>query len=155
MHNRRHRRNPALFGRSGGKDLLMMTTGVLAGVAATKYLPTLIPVGMSGMFGSNPIMGVVITGAGAFAAGWIARQFKLGDAFADAVLLGGLAQTASALLNVIAPPSISGALALRGVGDIIPGNFVVPQNPLRQAPVMVMPAGQGMGAFRGAFGRGR
>lgn len=151
--NRRHyarRRNPAIFGRHGGKDLLMMTGGVLVGVAATKYLPTLLPSSIVGSLGSSPYMGVLITGAGAFAAGWLARKFA-GEPFADAVLLGGLAQTASQLLNIIAPPSLSSALALSGMGDILStSGFPVPQNSVR--PMLVPVASKGVGAFRGAFG---
>lgn len=153
VHHRR-RRNPALFGRSGGKDLLMMTGGVLVGVAATKFLPTMIPASLTSGLGTSPMISVAITGAGAFAAGWLARKF-VGGSFGDAVLLGGLAQTGSALLNAFAPASIAGRLALSGVGDIVPGYFPVPQNPIT-GRMAVMPApsggGGGMGAFRSAFG---
>ena len=153
--NRRHRhysrrRNPAVFGRSSGKDLLMMTGGVLVGVAATKYLPTLVPASLLSTFGTNAFISVIVTGAGAFVAGMLARKVSPG-AFADAVLLGGLAQTASAALNAFAPPTLAGRLALSGVGDIIPGSYVVPQNPIK-AGIIPMPTSAGMGAFRGAFG---
>lgn len=152
-HNRRRhysrRHNPAIFGRSSGKDLLMMTGGVLVGVAATKYLPTLIPTSITSGLGSGAFMSVLITGAGAFVAGFLARKVSPGS-FADAVLLGGLAQTASAALNAFAPPTLAGRLALSGVGDIQPGSFVVPQNPIKAA-VIPMPS-TGVGAFRGAFG---
>lgn len=145
-YSRRH--NPAVFGRSSGKDLLMMTGGVLVGVAATKYLPTLIPASLTASLGTGSFVSVLVTGAGAFAAGFLARKVSPG-AFADAVLLGGLAQTASAALNAFAPPTWAGRLALSGVGDIIPGSYVVPQNPIKAA---VMPISAGMGAFKGAFG---
>ncbi len=158
--NRRHRRhysrrrNPAIFGHSGGKDLLMMSGGVLVGVALTKYLPTLIPASILSSvssFGSASFMSVLVTGAGAFAAGFLAKKVSPG-AFSDAVLLGGLAQTVSAALNAFAPPTLAGRLALSGVGDIIPGSYVVPQNPIK-AGIIPMPApSAGMGAFRGAFG---
>lgn len=152
-HNRRHhsyrrRHNPAIFGRSSGKDLLMMTGGVLVGVAATKYLPTLVPASLLSTFGTNAFISVLVTGAGAFVAGFLARKVSPG-AFSDAVLLGGLAQTASAALNAFAPPTLAGRLALSGVGDIIPGSYVVPQNPIKA--VVPMPS-VGVGAFRGAFG---
>jgi len=151
----RRRRNPAIFGMSGGKNMLMMTGGVLVGVAATKFLPTLIPAQFTAGLGSSPMVSVLITGAGAFAAGWLARRF-VGGSFGDAVLLGGLAQAGSALLNVIAPAAISRNLALSGVGDIVPGYFPVPQNPITGRQVVMMPSngggGGGMGAFRSAFG---
>ena len=129
----------------------MMTGGVLVGVAATKYLPTLVPASMLSTFGTNAFVSVIVTGAGAFVAGMLARKVSPG-AFADAVLLGGLAQTASAALNAFAPPTLAGRLALSGVGDILPGSYVVPQNPIK-AGIIPMPApSAGMGAFRGAFG---
>ena len=138
-----------------------MTGGVLVGVAATKYLPTILPSSITSLGGGSPWMGVLITGAGAFAAGWAARKFG-GDPFGDAVMLGGLAQVASQVLTIIAPPTLTNALALSGMGDIIPGQFVVPQNPIKAgmamafppAPVMKTPP-SGVGAFRGAFGARR
>jgi hypothetical protein len=49
----------------------------------------------------------------------------------------------------------SNPLSLSGLGDITSGSFVVPQNPLKQNQVVVMPAapggGMGMAGFRGAF----
>jgi len=158
-HYRRHR-NPALFGHRSGKDLLIMTGGVLVGVAATKYIPTILPSSITSLGGGSPWMAVLITGAGAFAAGWAARKFG-GEVFGDAVMLGGLAQVGSQILTIIAPPSLTSALALSGMGDIIPGNFVVPQNPIRAGmpvpialPVSKTPP-SGIGAFRGAFGARR
>ena len=160
--NRRYNRNPAVFGRHSGKDLLVMTGGVLVGVAATKYIPTILPSSITSLGGGSPWMGVLITAGGAFAAGWAARKFG-GDPFGDAVLLGGLAQVGSQILTIIAPPSLTSALALSGMGDIIPGMFVVPQNPIgagmpAPAPAM-LPVGKtppsGVGAFRGAFGARR
>lgn len=56
-------------------------------------------------------------------------------------------------------PAPLNQLALSGLGDIMPGNFVVPQNPIKMgapAPVMISaPAAPGMGNFRrmGGFGR--
>ncbi len=124
---RRHmngrRRNPALFGRSGGKDLLMMVGGGLVGVAATKYLPTLLPSSITSGLGGGAIMSLLVTGAGAFAAGWLARRF-VGGAFGDAVLFGGLMQVGSSALTAFAPPALASRLALSGLGEIVPGSFV-------------------------------
>lgn len=136
----------------------MMTGGILVGVAATKYIPTMLPVSISSLGGGSPFVGVLITGAAAFAAGYVAKMVVKDDSFSNAVLLGGLAQTASQLLNLIAPASISKQLALSGMGDILPGNFVVPQNPVKAGMPMMLPApapSPGMGAFRGAFGKRR
>lgn len=148
-YHRRYRRNPAIFGRSSGKDLLTMVGGGLVGVAATKYLPTLLPASITSGLGGGPLMSVLITGAGAFAASWIARMVMgktgSGGEFADAVLFGGLMQTGSAALNAFAPPSIAGKLALSGVGDIVPGYYTVPQNPITSRAPIPITAGQGTG----------
>ena len=149
---RRHhnvRRNPALFGRSGGKDLLMMVGGGLVGVAATKYLPTLLPASITGAMGGGAMMSIAISGAGAFAAGWLSKRF-VGPVFGDAVLFGGLMQVGSAILTAVAPASISAQLALSGVGDIVPGMYVVPQNPIRdyRPPAPVATGTSGMGNLR-------
>lgn len=150
-HYSRRRRNPTLFGRSGAKDMLMMVGGGLIGVAATKYLPTLIPASMLTSLGSSSLISVAVTGAGAFVAGWLAS--KVSKEFGEAVLFGGLMQTGSALLNAFAPPSVAGALALSGVGDIIPtGAFPVPNNQFRSYVPPPPPGSKGVGAFRGAFG---
>lgn len=155
MNYRRRRHNPQLFGRSGMKDMLLMVGGGLVGVAATKYLPTLIPASMLASFGSSSLVSVAITGAGAFVAGWLAG--KISKEFGEAVLFGGLMQTGSSLLNAFAPASVSGALALSGVGDIVPtGMFPVPNNQFRSyvppAPPAAAGGSKGVGAFRGAFG---
>ena len=147
---RRHmnrRRNPALFGRSGGKDLLMMVGGGLVGVAATKFLPTLLPSSITAGLGGGSIMSLLLTGAGAFAAGWLARRF-VGGAFGDAVLFGGLMQTGSMALTAFAPPALAQRLALSGLGEIVPGSFVVPQNPIKDYRPPAPPAGTGMGSMR-------
>jgi hypothetical protein len=157
-HYRRHR-NPALFGHRSGKDLLIMTGGVLVGVAATKYIPTILPSSITSLGGGSQWMGVLITGAGAFAAGWAARKFG-GEVFGDAVMLGGLAQVGSQILTIIAPPSLTNALALSGMGDILAGSFVVPQNPIKAGmPMPSLPVAKtppsGVGAFHGAWGNRR
>ena len=156
--SRRHsyRRNPAIFGQTGGKNLLMMVGGGLVGVAATKFLPTLLPASLTSSLGSSPIIGVLLTGAGAFVASWLAR--KVSPSFGDAVLFGGLMQAGSVALTAFAPSSLSSQLALSGLGDIIPGNYVVPQNPITsRGQVAMISAGtgapaKGVGAFGGAFG---
>ena len=163
MHNRVHRRrrhrmtnrrrNPAIFGRSSGKDLLVMVGGGLVGVAATKYLPTLLPTSITAGLGGGAMMSVLISGAGAFAASWIARMVGgktgAGGEFADAVLFGGLMQTGSMLLTAVAPAALSQKLALSGLGEIVPGSFVVPQNPIKDYRPPAPPAtNTGMGNLR-------
>jgi hypothetical protein len=156
------------FGTST-KDMVTMAGGILVGVAATKYIPSLLPASILPA-GSSPWTGILITGASAFAAGWAAHKFMPGS-FANGVVAGGIALTLSQVLNQLAPPAISAQLALSGLGDILPGYYVVPQNPItNRAPVMTMPSNgkgggaaaagsssgsSGMGAFRGAFGARR
>ena len=133
-----------------------MAGGILVGVAAAQYLPTLLP---STLFGAstNVWTSILVTGASAFAAGYLAHRFMPGG-FAQGVIAGGLALTLSQVLNAVAPSSIAGPLTLTGVGDIMPGYFTIPQNTVTgRAPVMTMPTtskggGSGVGAFRGAFG---
>ena len=126
----------------------MMVGGGLVGVAATKYLPTLLPSGITSGLGGGPIMSLLITGAGAFAAGWLARRF-VGGAFGDAVLFGGLMQTGSMALTAFAPAALSQRLALSGMGDIVPGMYVVPQNPIKDyRPPAPPQANTGMGNLR-------
>ena len=143
------------FGTST-KDMLTMAGGILVGVAAAKYLPTLLPASILPA-GSSPWTGILITGAAAFAAGYVAHRFTP-KSFAEGVMAGGVALTLSQVLNAVAPPSLSAQLALSGMGDILPGYYVVPQNPVtNRAPVVAMPSKggggvSGVGAFRGAFG---
>jgi hypothetical protein len=127
-----------------------MVGGGLVGVAATKYLPTLLPTSITAGLGGGAIMSVLMTGAGAFVAGWLAG--KVSSEFGQAVLFGGLMQTGSAALNAFAPPSIAGRLALSGVGDIVPtGPFTVPNNQFKTL-AMPAPINAGVSGFRTAFG---
>jgi hypothetical protein len=134
--NRRNgmRRNPNLFGNSlGSKATLKILGGGLAGVAAAKFIPQILPTSVttSGL-GSSTIGKVLITGVSAFAAYWIAS--KADAAFGEGVLFGGLMQTASVALNAFLPGfNIAGVpIALSGLADLVQGQFAVPQNPLRQ-----------------------
>lgn len=150
--NSRRRRNP-MFGHSG-MDYVKMIGGGLVGVAVAKYIPTLIPASVTASLGTSPIMSIVIAGAGAFAAGYLAKRF-LGDVIGDSVLFGGLMQTGSLAMAAFAPAPLNTALALSGLGDIMPGYFAVPQNSVtNRAPVAMMaPAGKGVNGFApGGFG---
>lgn len=126
--NRRHyRRNPAIFGRSGGKDLIKMAAGVVAGVAVTKLIPGWVPASIASSIPTGGVMAVVVSAASAWITGFALG--KLDPEFGQAAMLGGFAQTISVAMNVFLPSSISGTFSL---GDLVNGNFVVPQNPLRQ-----------------------
>lgn len=140
--NRRNgvRRNPNLFGNSlGSKGTLKILGGGLAGVAAAKFIPQILPTSIttSGL-GSSTIGKVLITGVSAFVAFWIAS--KADAAFGEGVLFGGLMQTASVALNAFLPGfNIAGIpIALSGLGDLVQGQFAVPQNPLRQMQMRQM-----------------
>lgn len=150
--NGRRRRNP-MFGQSGAKSYAIMIGGGLVGVAAAKYIPTLIPSSITASLGTSPIMAIVVAGAGAFAAGWLAKRFG-GNDFGDAVLFGGLMQTGSLILSAFAPAPLNTALALSGLGDIMPGWFAVPQNSVtNRAPMAIMPSKSGVSGFApGGFG---
>jgi len=156
-HRRSYRRNPSMFGMSGGKSMLTMVAGGLIGVAATKFLPTLIPGSITASLGASPIIGAAMTVAGAFVASWIAR--KVYAPAADAVLFGGLMQAGSVILTAFAPPQLASQLALSGMGDIVPGWYAVPQNPVTNRGGMAMmpspnASGGGMGvAIPRPFGR--
>ena len=127
----------------------MMVGGGLVGVAATKYLPTLLPSSITSGLGGGSIMSIALMGAGAFAASWLAHKFVSNQAFGDAVLFGGLMQVGSTALTAFAPPALAQRLALSGLGEIVPGSFVVPQNPIKDyRPPAPPQANTGMGNLR-------
>jgi hypothetical protein len=133
---RRHsrRRNPSLFGSPvGSVSTVKMVVGGLVGVAAAKFIPTMLPSSIV----SGTITRVIATGASAFVASFVARKVGLSEQIAGAVLFGGLMQTASVAMNALLPASIATRLALSGLGDLVPGQFVVPQNPLRLPPAAI------------------
>jgi hypothetical protein len=129
----RHRRRnplPSFFGATGTKGLGTTLAGGLLGVAAAKLLPGLVPAGLIPITGIWPR--VIVTGVAAWAAGTAATKF-VGKPFGDAVFFGGLMQTGSMVLNAVLPNFRVGGvpLALSGLGELVPGQFPVPQNPLR------------------------
>jgi hypothetical protein len=117
----------------------MLIAGGLLGVAAAKILPTLVPAGIIPSSGGF-LVKTLVTGVAAYLSGMIAGKWN--PTFGDAVLFGGLMQTGSVALNALLPGfSVGGVpLGLSGMGDLIPGSFVVPQNPLRLPPPPPAPA---------------
>lgn len=111
--------------------------GGLVGVAAAKFLPTVVPASITG---SSQIVRVALTGASAFVASKAAEMFKLGPQTVNAVLFGGLMQTASVALNAFLP-GVGKRIGLSGLGELVPGQFPVPQNPLRLPPPRVTTSG--------------
>lgn len=143
------RRNP--MGMSSS-DMFKKLVGGVAGMAITKFLPTLVPASITG---SNQFMGILVTAAGAFAAGMIADKVA-GPAWGQAVLVGGLIQTGSTTLNTLAP-SLASSLGVSGMGDIIPTQpFPVPNNQMRPVLMAAPASGGGMnGMGAGIRRRGR
>lgn len=138
--NVRHRgrarhRNPEVFGmRLTGKSTLQLVGGGLVGVAAAKFIPTMLP---ANQLTQNNIGRVIVTGVSAFVAGWVAG--KVNPTFGGAVLFGGLMQTGSVALNAFLPGFSIGGVPI-GMGELMPGQFSVPQNPLRLPPPPPAPA---------------
>ena len=129
----RHRRRnpmPAFFGASGSKGLGTTLAGGLIGVVAAKLIPGLIPANLIPTQGVWPR--VIMAGVAAWGAGTVATKY-MGSAFGQAVMFGGFMQTGSLVLNALLPNFKVGGvpLALSGLGELVPGSFVVPQNPLR------------------------
>jgi len=137
MNRRHHSKNPSLFGQSiTSKGGLMILGGALTGVVVSKFAPTLLPSSLTGSLGTSSFGPTILTGAAALAAGFIAGKWDKG--FGDAVLLGGLLQTVSVGLNAFLP-SVYSQLGI-GLGDLLPGQFAVPQNPIRAGIAPPMPA---------------
>jgi hypothetical protein len=139
---RKSRRNPGFFGTSmTSTEGLKLIAGGLAGVAAAKFLPTLLPASIGGGIASSNVGRTVLTGVAAVAAGFIAGKWD--KRVGDAVLFGGLMQTASVALNAFLP-SLYQSLGI-GLGEFAPGRFGLPQNPLRELPAApaYLPAASG------------
>ena len=136
---RTRRRNPSLFGTTATSVTgVKLVLGGLAGVAAAKFLPRLVPAGITGSMGN--FASLVTTGVAAWAASYLGEK-AMGEAFGNAVLFGGLMQTGSVAMNMLLPGFQVGGvpIALSGMGDLLPGQFVVPQNPLLAPPMAVAP----------------
>ena len=144
-HNPRRRRNPGAFSMKG-TGLAKAVVAGLAGVAAAKFIPTLIPA----QFVQGNLIRTVATGASAFIAQWVAKIVVKDATISDAVLFGGLMQTGSTALNAFLP-GIARQLGLSGLGTFVDGNFTIPENYLKRAPIMPAPAVAGLAR---AYGNG-
>ena len=151
---RRRRRNPmpSLGGtRAFSGEGLKMIAGGLVGVTATKFIANMLPAAIKAPLGTfGP---VVANGIGAFIAGYIGNRF-LGGAFGSGILFGGLMQTGSTLINTVSPGLKFGEypIGISGLGDLVPGSFTVPQNPLRLAPPPTTQARIQMNGLSRSFG---
>lgn len=122
------------------KGALKLIGGGLLGVAAVKFLPRLVPAGLI-PGGGSPYMSVLVTGVSAVVAGWLIG--KVDRELGDGATFGGLMVAGSQLINALAPGLSIGGVPIGGLGDLMPGSFVVPQNPLRLPPAPPQPAGGG------------
>jgi len=139
------RRNPAVFGARKTSDIAKMVLAGLVGVAAAKFLPTVLPA----QFVSSNLMRTIATGVSAWIAGFVAGKVGLGKEVGDAVMFGGFMQTGSVALNAFLP-SIGRQI---GLGELMPGQFSVPQNPLRiPAPAVPAQARINMSGLARSFG---
>jgi hypothetical protein len=120
-------------------------TAGLAGMAAAKFLPTLVP---TSIINSN-LMRTVATAASAFVAQMIAKAVVKDPAISDAVLFGGLMQTGSTALNAFLP-GIAASLGLSGIMD---ANWSIPENPLRAMPAPILPPAANVSGLAYAYGR--
>lgn len=127
-HRRRNPGMPDLFGAPlFGKNALEMVGGGLVGLAAAKFIPTMIP-GVSNFTGSN-IGRVVVSGISAVVGGWLGS--KVSPQFGQGVLFGGMIQTVSIALNAFLPTAYAPLAPYTTLGDLMNGGFSIPQNPLR------------------------
>lgn len=113
------------------KGALKLIGGGLLGVAAVKFIPRMIPAGLIPGSGS-PYVSVLVTGVSAVLAGWLIG--KVDRELGDGATFGGLMVAGSQLINALAPGLAIGGVPIGGLGDLMPGSFVVPQNPLRLPP---------------------
>ena len=119
----------------------------LAGMAAAKFLPTLVPAQYIG----NNLMRTVATGLSAVVAQMIAKAATKDQTISDSVAFGAWIQTGSVALNAFLP-GIAKQFGLTGLGNILDADFSIPENPLRQIPVAAAPATAISGLAR-AYGR--
>ena len=127
-HYHRRRRNPELFGQPlFGKNSLELVGGGLLGLVAAKFIPTLIPTSITGGLTSSSVGRTVVTAISAVVGAWAGS--KVSPQLGQGMLFGGMIQTASVALNAFLP-SVYGTLN-PSLGDLLPGQFPVPQNPIR------------------------
>ena len=137
---RHHSRNPlpSLFGAPlFGKASLELVGGGILGVVATKFIPTLFPASLTGGLTGSNIGKTIVTGVSAVVGGWAGS--KVSPQLGQGMLFGGMMQTLSVALNAFLPTVY--AQLNPQLGDLLPGAYTVPQNPIRAAlPAPAMPS---------------
>ena len=145
---RRRSRNPVALGGSAGR-VAKNVVATLVGMAVNRAVLPMLPA----TFTQNNIFATVSALAVA------AAQFYLGSMvskeFGPYFGLGGAVNAGATALNSFIPQvgtytGISGGFGvsgLRGIGDLIPGSFVVPQNPVSDGnPGFSLVGGANMGS---------
>lgn len=156
-----YRRNPSIFGHQVTiVEAAKVIAGGLAGVAITKAVPGMLPASMNL---TSPFMSTLVGFGVAIGAGMLTASFMKGDPLLGyAVAFGGLMQAASVGINAFMPNPYIGLHGLGRIGDLVPGRFPVPQNPIMAgnqpmmlpAPAMQMAgAGAGVGSIYNPYGR--
>lgn len=141
-----------------GKSSLELLGGGLVGVAAAKFIPTLLPGSLTSGIASSNIGRTIITGIAAVVGGWAGS--KVSPQFGQGMLFGGMMQTLSVALNAFLPSVYTQFGPYSQLGDLMPGGFSVPQNPLRlpPPPSALPPAGSqtrmAMSGLARAYGNG-
>lgn len=129
--HRRRRRSSNPFATSISLSrptgLITAGVGVLVGVAATKFLVSLLPASIAG----NTLYATVAGFAAAAVEWWLLSLVS--PEFGAAAGLGGIAEAGSIALSNFMPSLGSLALSGRGTGNFVPGRFAVPQNPILDA----------------------
>lgn len=154
---RRSSRNPVIFGTSVSVlSAAKIVAAGLAGVWATQLIVGMLP---TNMLPSTPVTGALMSAGVAIALGTVASMVLKSDPMVGyAIGFGGLMSAGSTLANSIGLSQFG----LRGLGDLVPGRFPIPQNPIMAgnqvmlpAPSMPAPAGAGagVGAIYNPFGR--
>lgn len=133
------RRNPEMFGMRGTESGKAILAG-LVGVYATKTVGPMVANAIPSL-GGSPIISAIISAAVAWGGGMLIGK-SLGKTYGEGFMFGGLMQAGSQLLNLVVPAN---PLALSGLGDFVPAQFPVPQNPIRQK-MLLGGATPGMGA---------
>lgn len=159
-HSTGRRRNPMIFGQSvSALGMAKIVAAGLAGVAITKAVPNMLP---AGMLPASPFTASLVSLAVAVGAGMLVSSLVKGDPMVGyAVGFGGMMQAGSVMLNAFLP-QVGSMIGLQGLGDLVPGRFPIPQNPIMAGSQMMlsapMPAGPahaaaGVGAIFNPFGR--
>jgi hypothetical protein len=121
-----------------GKNSMEIVGGGLVGLAAAKFIPTLLPASLSGGITGTSVGKVIVSGISAIVGAWAGS--KVSVAFGQGMLMGGMIQTVSIALNAFLPSAYGTIAPYATLGDLMNGGFTVPQNPLRLPPPPPPPA---------------